>query len=277
MQNTEKVQNHLAEIRKHLPEKLTPKCAIVLGTGLGKLAEAVSDPIIIPYSSLPGFPLSTVDSHKGQFVIGLLNNIPVIIQQGRCHLYEGKTPAETVAGIRTMAFMGVKKIILTNAAGSINPLLPAGELMLISDHINMTGQSPLTGINNDKLGDRFPDMSQVYSPKLMKIIQAKALDMGIKLNTGVYMAVCGPELETPAETRAYRNMGADAIGMSTVMEAIAAHHMGVELMGISCLSNLNLPDCMDKATLDDIIATASKAGADLTQLLSESLPELVAG
>ena len=275
MQNAEKVQKQIRHLAAKAPQNFQPLCGIVLGTGLGNVVKALENPVVVPYQDLPDYPLSTVDSHKGQFCLGTLGGVSVILQQGRCHIYEGRTAEEVVNGVRIMAGLGIRTLVITNAAGSVNPLFPAGHLMVIDDHINMTGHSPLTGRNEESFGPRFPDMSRVYHPGLIRIVEQAALACGIALHKGVYLGIPGPQLETRAETRAYRMLGADAVGMSTVLEVIAAHHMGVPVCGISCLSNQNLPDALGKITLADIIAAAEQCSENLARLITAALPQLV--
>jgi purine-nucleoside phosphorylase len=274
MQNLKKVQICAKLLHSFLPAGFSPQVGLVLGTGLNNLADALEDATAIPYTDLQDFPQSTVVSHSGRFLAGRLSGVSVILQQGRCHLYEGKSPGETCMGVRVMAELGIGSLVLTNAAGSLNPLFPAGSLMLIDDHINFTARSPLTGANEDSWGLRFPDMSRLYDPELLRVFENTAMVLGMRVEKGVYICVPGPQLETRAETRMYRTLGADAAGMSTALEAIAAHHMGVRVAGISCLTNQNLPDCMDEATIEDIIAVAEKAGTNLARLLRAALPSL---
>jgi purine-nucleoside phosphorylase len=188
---------------------------------------------------------------------------------GRCHLYEGYSPEEIVLPLRAIRLLGAENLIITNAAGALNPLFDVPSLMLITDHINFTGHSPLTGPNREKWGPRFPDMSRVYSGKFIQKAADCALELGIRLHKGVYMGITGPSLETPAETRAFRRLGADAIGMSTVLENIAAKHMGMKILGISCLTNKNLPDCMQETSHEEILEQAKKADAELKRLLEQ--------
>lgn len=278
MQNSQDVQLASAALAGSLPKLFSKHrektVGLVLGTGLSSLAETLANPCIIPFSQLPSFPESSVESHRGVFIHGELNGQPVLVQAGRCHLYEGYTPAQICMGVRVMAQLGIRKLVLTNAAGSLNPLFPAGALMCLSDMINFTGVSPLTGPNHDTWGSRFPDFSRVFDPDMRKIAINVALQLGIKLFEGVYIGVHGPELETPAETRMYRFFGADAIGMSTILEAAAARHMNMKILGISCLTNQNLPDCMTGTSLDDIIRTAAQCGEKLEKLLFKLLPLL---
>lgn len=276
MQNLRKVQNCAAVIKSRLPQGFSPLFGIVLGTGLGSLADSLHDALRIPQEDMPDFPLPTVQSHAGAFVAGALGGVPVMLQRGRSHLYEGRSPEEICMGVRVMGMLGIKGLIITNAAGSINPRFASGSLMIIEDHINMTGASPLTGPNEAHWGLRFPDMSQAYEPALMRIVEKKALSLGIRLEKGVYVCTPGPQLETRAETRAFRLLGGDAVGMSTVLEVIAARHMGLRVTGLSCLSNQNLPDCMAEATIEDIISAAGEAGERMERLVAAALPEMAA-
>lgn len=242
----------------------------MLGTGLSHIARSLDnskDGVRIPFSSLPGFPQSSVESHEGAFVFGHFGNAPVLAQLGRCHLYEGRNPAEICMGVRIMARLGIKTLIITNAAGALNPLFEMGGIMRMADMINFTGVSSLTGPNCDAWGERFPDMSVPFDKNLGKLADATAQAMGIRLEKGVYIGVHGPEMETPAETRMYRQWGADAIGMSTVLEVAAARHMGMRVLGFSCLTNRNLPDCPAPAPLAEIIAVAKESGKTLGRLV----------
>ncbi len=268
MQNKRKVQEAVRFIAKKTEHLTKPETVLVLGTGLGPAAAAIEAMANIPYEVIPGFPHSTVESHAGTLVLGRLAGIPVWVLKGRFHLYEGYTPEEVCRGVRTLACLGATTLLLTNAAGALNPQFAAGDLMLVTDHINFTGRNPLFGPNHDDWGPRFPDMSRVYSTMLREIAQQTALERGIRLERGVYIGVCGPNLETPAETRAFRILGADAIGMSSVIEAIAARHMGLEIAAISCLTNVNLPDCMAPTSLEQVIAQAGKASDALALLLA---------
>ncbi|MDR2668691.1 MAG: purine-nucleoside phosphorylase [Desulfovibrio sp.] len=274
MQNAEKVQNCARVLQSKLPGGFKPEVGLILGTGLGGVVEAVDDRLYIPYDELPDFPVSGAPSHQGCFVAGRMSGVPVLVQQGRCHLYEGRSPAEVAAGVRVTALCGAGSLIAANAAGALNPLFESGTLMLIDDHINCTGASPLTG--PDDGGPRFPDMSRAYDPEYIRLAEDTALRSALRLEKGVYVGVAGPQLETRAETRCYRMMGGDAIGMSTVIEVIAAVHAGLRVLGFSCLTNRNLPDCMVPVAVEDIIAVAETVGADLTTLLRALLPRLVA-
>ena len=267
MQSLNNVHNAVQSIKEVAKNDLSPKIGIALGTGLGGFVDAVKVTETISYNDITDFPHSTVESHAGQFVFGTLADVPVVIQQGRNHLYEGYSPAEVSMGVRVMAQLGIETYIATNAAGCLVPQWDAGTLMAITDHINFTGRTPLSGHNVDDWGPRFPDMSQAYDPSLIRCAIEEASRLNIRLERGVYVGVHGPQLETPAETRMYKRLGADAVGMSTVMEVIAARHLGLKVLGISCLTNKNLPDCMEDVPLDEIIRTANKAGANLSALL----------
>jgi len=274
MKYHEKIQHSAAYIQENLGIIQNDTVAFVTGTGLGGLTEVIENPTHLPYDEIPNFPVSTVASHTGRLIKGEIAGVPVIALHGRFHLYEGFDAREVTHGIRTLGELGIKTLILTNAAGALNPSFETGSPMLIEDHINLTGTTPLRGENHDAWGDRFPDMCAVYDPQLRELAIKKALELGIRLEHGVFIQIMGPNMETPAETRMYRTMGADAIGMSTCMEAIAAHHMGIKLLGISCLTNKNLPDCMQKAALDDVIAQAGKSSAAMTKLIRAILKEI---
>ena len=283
MQNPQEVQHAVAALRVALLEGGAdlgvPPVALVLGTGLSRVGEALlagEGSVRVPFAGLPGMPRPGVDSHAGAFVWGRLSGVPVLAQLGRCHLYEGRTPAEVCMGVRVMAGAGATSLVITNAAGALNPFFAAGSLMCIADMINHTGVSPLTGPNCETFGERFPDMSAPFDAACRRLARAAALRLGLRLEEGVYIGVHGPEMETPAETRMYRHWGADAVGMSTVLEVIAARHMGLRVLGISCLTNKNLPDCMRPAPLAEVIAVAGRAGEALGRLLEALLPELAA-
>ncbi len=274
MQKLEKVQNCAYTLKKRLSQGFSPKVGIVLGTGLGDLGECLEEKILIPFSDLPNMPASTVQSHAGSFAAGLLSGVPVILQQGRSHLYEGRALDEVCFGVRVMGTLGVTTLMITNAAGALNPHFRVGDLMLMDDHLNCSGQSPLVGPNVDEWGPRFPDMSRAYDADLIRIAEEKALQLGIRLEKGVYACTLGPQLETRAETRAFRLLGADAVGMSTVPEVIAARHMGLRVLGISCLTNKNLPDCMVESSIEDIIAAAGRAAGSMAALIAAVVAEI---
>lgn len=223
-----------------IKERVTmePEVAIVLGSGLGGYAAAIDVQAEIPYTELEGFPVSTVEGHDGRFIFGHLKGVPVVLMKGRVHYYEGYSMEQVVMPIRIMGMLGAKTLILTNASGGINLDFQAGNLMLITDHISTFVPSPLIGKNIDELGPRFPDMSHVYNRDLQDLIRNTAKDLGISLKEGVYVQCSGPNYESPTEIRMLRMMGADAVGMSTVCEAIAANHMDMEIVGISCVTNM---------------------------------------
>lgn len=278
MQNSGDVQMAAESLLQWLPpgfRSLAPKvCGLILGTGLGNIGEIIAaspNGRLLSWNEIRGFPKCHAPSHKGAFIFGLLGNTPVLAQQGRIHLYEGYTPTEICMGARMMALCGIRTLIVTNAAGALNPLFEAGSLMCLSDMINNTGQSPLTGQTAESFGDMFPDMSEPFDPQLQQIALDSAAEWGIRLERGVYIGVHGPEMETPAETRMYRGWGADAIGMSSVLEIIAARQMGISVLGLSCLTNKNLPDCMKAAPIEDVIDVAKKTSSQLEKLLSSFL------
>lgn len=279
MQNPEDVQPAARVLKARMPEcfaaSTSPPVGIILGTGLsGMAAQIVPGGEIIPFSNLPGFPATSVSSHSGNFAAGCFGDLPVLIQCGRYHLYEGRTPAEICMGCRVMRAAGCASLIITNAAGALNPLFEAGTLMCMADIINHTGISPLAGPNHSAWGPRFPDMSSPFDPILRSLAKSTALDCGIRLEEGVYLAVHGPEMETPAETRMYRQWGADAVGMSTALEVIAARHMGMKVLGLSCLTNKNLPDAPAPASLEDVIAVAAGTAPVMGTLIRAILSEL---
>ena len=280
MQNFSEVQSAVTALKQRTSlsagEKnpCGPRVGLILGTGLSGLAEALRDVVRVPYAELPHFPVSTVDSHAGAFALGTLEGVPVLVQQGRCHLYEGFSPAQVCMGVRVMAGMGVQTLVITNAAGALNPQFDAGSLMCMTDQINFTGRTPLAGPNVDEWGPRFPDMSCIFDPGLRALALESAARLGIRLERGVYIGVHGPQMESPAETRMFRQWGADAVGMSTVLEVLAARHLGMRVLGISCLSNKNLPDCMQPAPLEEVIEVAGRAGRQLERLLMDMVTKL---
>jgi purine-nucleoside phosphorylase len=266
-------QQALAHIRKAaehilLKTNLRPKTAVILGTGLSGITEVMKTELTVPYGEIPHFPVSTVPGHAGILHIGRIGNRETAVMEGRFHLYEGYEPSEIALPIRVLSVMGIESLIVTNSAGGLNPLFSAGEIMVIHDHINATGVSPLVGADLEVVGPRFPDMSRAYDRGLIETTEAEAKRLGIRLNRGVYIGILGPSLETPAETRMYRSFGADALGMSTIMEVIAARHAGMRVLGLSMIANVNLPDAMEPILIDDIISTVGKAGPDLLRLIA---------
>jgi len=250
---------------------LEPRWGIILGTGQGLLAEGLEKGGSCDYKDLPHFPRPTSPTHKGRLGWGWLAGQPVLIFQGRFHAYEGYHWREVTFPVRLMAALGVKTVIITNAAGGLNPHFRRGELMLICDHINLMGDNPLVGENLEEWGPRFPDMSRVYDRDLIDLAEEVGRQQGLTLRKGVYVAVKGPSLETPAETRFLRLIGADAVGMSTVPEVIVAVHAGLRVFGVAIISNVNLPDAMAPISLEEIVATVTQAEPQLVQLLAGML------
>ncbi len=253
-----------------------PTVGIVLGSGLGSFAESLADAIRIPYRNIPGLPLSTAIGHKGELIIGTLadsagRKVCVAAMSGRFHLYEGYTPQQTVSGVRLFHSLGIRNVVLTNAAGGINSLYAEGALVLITDHINLQGVNPLTGPNDDKLGPRFPDMSEVYSLRLRHIAHEVAAEQSIPLAEGVYAAVLGPSYETPAEIRFMAKIGADLVGMSTAAEAIAANHMGMEVLGISCVTNVAAGRSDRKLSQEEVLIVGQRVSGMFTKLVQSIL------
>ncbi|MCE5332980.1 MAG: purine-nucleoside phosphorylase [Desulfobacteraceae bacterium] len=267
-----KVEEAAAYIRPQLD--CVPEIGMICGTGLGDIVETIGQAIEIPYAAIPHCPVSTVQSHRGQLVCGRLGETGVVAMQGRFHLYEGWSPAQIAFPIRVLRSLGVKTLILSNAAGGLNPNFHAGELMVVTDHINLTGHNPLVGPNVDDWGPRFPDMTEPYSRDLVQTALQTAMDERIRLHRGVYAGVLGPSLETAAETRFLKMIGADAVGMSMVMEVITAVHTGMKVLGVSVITNVNLPDCYQPALLEDIIATATAAGKELGVLFAKIIGRL---
>ncbi len=246
---------------------LRPRVAVVLGSGLGAFASELTGTTEIPYSEIPGFPKSTAIGHAGKLIIGNLGDTAVAIMAGRVHLYEGYSAVEAAFGARALGTFGVRTLVVTNAAGGIGAHLQQGSLVLISDHINLQGQNPLTGPNDETLGPRFPDMTEAYSHRLRALAQRVAEGMGLHLHEGVYAALPGPSYETPAEIRYLRAIGADLVGMSTVPEVIAANHMGLEVLGISCVTNLASGLSGKKLDHKEVLETGDRTRVLLVELL----------
>ena len=255
---------------------LPPRIGLITGTGLGGITAQMETDLRIPYSDIPNFPQSTTVGHRGILAFGKCAGRPVVAMEGRFHIYEGYTPQQIAFPIRVMAKLGVEVLLISSAAGGLNPLFEQGDLMIVSDHINLTGQNPLMGPNLDPFGPRFPDMSEVYDRTLIRLAREKALEAGIPLRQGVYVGILGPSLETPAETRFLRMIGADAVGMSTVLEVIAGVHCGFKIITIVAITNVNLPDCMKKTSVEEIIETAEAAGAKLALLWEKIVAALPA-
>lgn len=254
--------------------KILPKVGLILGSGLGVLADHIEEAVSIPYSDIPYFPQSTVEGHAGELMIGTLNGAPVVLMKGRFHMYEGYGPELTAFPVRVMKELGVEKLLVTNAAGGINTSYQPGDLMLISDHINLTGTSPLIGQNDNELGPRFPDMSQAYSRRLRELARNTAEKAGVPLQEGVYVGLLGPSYETPAEIRMLRTLGGDAVGMSTVSEVIVARHAGLEVLGISCISNMASGILDQPLSHDEVMETTDRVREKFLSLVLAIIPQM---
>jgi len=244
-----------------------PRVAVVLGSGLGGFADDFENPVAIPYEDIPGFVRSTAQGHAGRLVVGTVDSVPVLAMQGRVHYYEGYSLEEVTFPIRTFGLLGVKTLVLTNAAGGINVQLTQGALMVISDHLNLMGVNPLRGPNDERFGPRFPDMSAVYSPELQELVIDEARAINVEVRRGIYCGLSGPSYETPAEIHLLRALGADAVGMSTVPEAIVARHMGIEVLGISCITNMAAGIGDEPINHEEVMATGDRVRATFTELL----------
>jgi len=244
-----------------------PRIAIVLGSGLGGFADDFEEAVGIPYEDIPGFKRSTAQGHAGRLVVGKIDSVPLLAMQGRVHYYEGYSLEEVTFPVRTFKLLGIKTLILTNAAGGINVELQQGALMVLSDHLNLMGENPLRGPNDERFGPRFPDMSAVYSPELQELVVEEAKEIGVEVRRGIYGALAGPSYETPAEIVLLRNLGADAVGMSTVPEAIVARHMGLEVLGISCITNMAAGISDEPINHEEVMATGDRVRATFTELL----------
>jgi purine-nucleoside phosphorylase len=246
-----------------------PPVGIILGTGLGALVQEIQKEAVIDYGEIPHFPVSTVESHKGKLIFGTLAGKNVVAMQGRFHFYEGYTMKQITFPVRVMKLLGVQTLLISNAAGALNPKFGRGELMLMSDHINLLGDNPLIGPNDETLGPRFPDMSEPYSTELIASAEAIARELKIEVQKGVYVAMPGPNLETRSEYRFLRTIGADAVGMSTVPEDIVAIHMGMRVFGVSIITDECFPETLKPVTLEEVIAIANKAEPKMTAIMKE--------
>lgn len=259
-----KIHEAAQYLSKHISEP--PQIGMITGTGLGGLTSSMEIKARIPYKEIPHFPTSTIKGHQGTLVYGYLAGRPLLAMEGRFHFYEGYSVKQVTFPIRVMSLLETRSLLISSAAGGLNPLFQPGDIMLVTDHINLTGQNPLIGANLDEFGPRFPDMSKVYDSGLLESARREALLAGIELRQGVYVGIPGPSLETPAETRFLRMIGADAVGMSTVPEVIAGVHCGLKIAVIVAITNVNLPDCMQETSIEEVISTAQKAGEKLTRL-----------
>jgi len=249
-----------------------PAIGMVLGSGLGSFAERIAAPVIVPFSDIPHFPKSTVEGHSGRLVIGSIEGVAVAVMQGRVHGYEGYNPQQVTFPMRVLGLLGIKSVIVTNAAGGIRTDLKQGQLVAISDHINLTGQNPLVGMNDPRFGLRFFDMSEAYSRRLRGLAHSAAARLGIELPEGVYLGLSGPSFETPAEIRAFRTLGADLVGMSTVHEVIVARHMGIEVLGISCVTNMAAGVLDQPLNHEEVLETGERVKEDFSRLLAAVVP-----
>jgi len=261
----ERAEHATRIIRSRISVEL--RIALVLGSGLGGFADDFDEAVAIPYEDIPGFVRSTAQGHAGRLVIGKVDSIPVLAMQGRVHYYEGYSLEEVTFPVRVFNLLGIKTLVLTNAAGGINVQLTQGALMMISDHVNLMGVNPLRGPNDERFGPRFPDMSAVYSPELQELVVEEARAINVEVRRGVYGALSGPSYETPAEIHLLRTLGADAVGMSTVPEAIVARHMGIEVLGISCITNMAAGISDAPINHEEVMATGARVRATFTELL----------
>ena len=258
----------------HDHEVPAPQVGVVLGSGLGAFAEEVDGAVEIPYADLPGWPRSTAVGHAGKLIFGRVSGVGVAVLAGRFHLYEGYSPQQVVHGVRELGRMGVKSLILTNAAGGIRREFAKGRLVLISDHINLQGANPLCGPNDESVGPRFPDMTEAYSAAFREIAREAGRELGIELPQGVYAGLLGPSYETPAEIRYLQAIGADLVGMSTVAEAIAANHMGIRCLGISCVTNAAAGVTGEKLNHEEVLEAGRAVRSQLVSLLKTIIPRL---
>ena len=254
---------------------LTPKLGIILGSGLGTLADKAENTVTIPYTDIPHFHGTSVEGHAGRMVLGKIHNIPTVFLQGRFHFYEGYPMEDVVFPTRAVCALGIQTLLLTNAAGGVNPKFHTGDLMVIEDHLNLMGDNPLKGPHLADLGPRFPDLSEAYSKNHVETILKAGKELGLSIHRGVYAGLLGPTYETPAEVRMLRTLGADAVGMSTVPESIAANHLGVRVAGISCITNLAAGLASQKLTHNEVIEISREGAVTLTRLLEQVIPQLI--
>lgn len=268
----EQIQESVAAVRRVIPQP--PDVAVILGTGLGRVGEHVAQPRRILYQDIPHFPASTVESHKGELVVGTIGTKVVAAMEGRFHCYEGYSMAQVTYPVRVLRALGAKILIVSNACGGMNPAYQLGDLMLISDHINLMGDNPLIGPNDDRLGLRFPDMSAPYDPALLALAARIAQAEGIPVRQGVYVGVAGPNLETRAEYRFLRTIGADVVGMSTVPEVIVGVHTGFRILGISCVTDRCIPETLKPVSIEEVIRVAQAAEPKITRLITEVIKQV---
>jgi purine-nucleoside phosphorylase len=254
----------------------SPAVGVVLGSGLGGFADALEDAVEIPYEDIPGWPVATAIGHAGTLVFGTFGDVPIAVMRGRAHLYEGLSPAKVVFGVRVLGLLGIRTLVVTNAVGAIDDRLRPGQLALISDHVNLQGQSPLVGPNDERLGPRFPDMTDAYDAELRAAAREAAARLGLDLGEGVYAAWLGPAFETPAEIRMLRTLGADLVGMSVVPEVLAARHMGIRCLAVSCVTNLAAGVSPEPIDAEHVLEVGARAAGSLVALLRELVPTLSA-
>jgi purine-nucleoside phosphorylase len=254
--------------------KLRPRLAVVLGSGLGAFARELTDSVVVPYTDIPHFPHSTVTGHAGRLIVGRFAKAPLAVMAGRVHAYEGYSAQEVAFPVRVLGSLGIKTLLVTNASGAVNTAFRPGELMVITDHLNLTGKNPLVGPEGEALGPRFPDMSQAYPPKLISLCETAGHNIGLRLRKGVYAGLLGPNFETPAEIRMLRTLGADAVGMSTVLEVIAAAQMEIKVLGISCLTNMAAGIFPQKLNHQEVMETGERVRGVFLELLNETIPDL---
>ena len=271
------MQDIINQVARQIKSKIggyEPKIGIILGSGLGGMADAIENPVVIPYEEIDGFPRSTVSGHAGRLVVGKLNGVDVLCMQGRVHFYEGHSPAALALVIRSYKKLGIETMILTNASGSLNIDMGPGSLMIISDHINLSGCNPLIGPNDENVGPRFPDMTYAYDAELRQKLVKTAEKEGINMRSGVYLMTSGPNFETPAEIRMFRILGADAVGMSTVSETLCAVHCGMRVVGVSVVTNYGAGMVSEKMTHEETITQANEAGKKLQRILTRFVAEI---
>jgi len=276
MHDANSLRTYVSEATDALRQRVgdAARVGLILGTGLGKLADEIEVSESIPYGEIPHFPLSTVESHEGRLLAGTLRGVPVLAMQGRFHLYEGYDAVQVTLPVRVLAELGVETLLISNAAGGMNPLYRRGDLMLLTDHINLQGANPLIGPNVDEWGPRFPDMSMPYDVELRNVAEAAALKRGLPLQQGVYVAVVGPNLETRAEYRFLRTIGADVVGMSTVPEVVVARHHGLRCLAISVVTDECFPDALEPVNIADILEAAGEAEPKLAQIMGDVVASL---
>lgn len=272
MNTVEKIREAVTHVGSRI--RARPQVAVVLGSGLGGFAESLQERITIPYSEIPHFSRSSVEGHSGSLIAGTFQGVPLFVMAGRVHAYEGYSAEDVVFPARVLGTLGVKVLVLTNAAGAVNTAFKPGELMILTDHINLTGMNPLVGPERPDLGHRFTDMTEGYHPKLVAACEASARRIGLNMRKGVYVGLLGPSFETPAEIRMFRTLGADAVGMSTVLECIAANQMGIKVLGISCLTNMAAGILPKKLDHKEVMEVGARVKSVMEELLSEVVPAL---